>query len=404
MDFRHQLWEQRQKEVLCDVVLSFRGTDFPCHRCVLAATDGYFKTLLTSKYKESTENKFKIRAPITVGAFKQVLRFLYLGQIENVPLRDVMSVLTSASYFQIPKLADCANAAIKSISNLNDMTDIIESMTESNIVSIPPQLAANFDKYFDRLLSNPVMLSINYPLCVSLVSSPNIQIPDEESLLKFLDSYSKENNLSHSQSAKLASFIKWENLDPELSLQYKRIGRTIDRSVLLEYAKAYGDAMSIYPNSSQIALGISKKTEKKVTEYTKRYSNLPLQIFNVDLTNGNGSEYKLITDSISRYSGAKNVKRIGFEPGYSGTFFSIELFLEKMRDLSGINIRLEYLGSTDVSDFRITTDSSSTCAEFRQIIETGRLISQIIITFGGQRSKMTVDLKKIVLRGCLVKI
>ncbi|GFO22501.1 kelch-like 6 [Plakobranchus ocellatus] len=51
------LAEERQNPQFSDVTVSAGGVDFKCHKLVLAATSGFFRSLFSSGMKEAIENR-----------------------------------------------------------------------------------------------------------------------------------------------------------------------------------------------------------------------------------------------------------------------------------------------------------------------------------------------------------
>ncbi|XP_035685626.1 kelch-like protein 24 [Branchiostoma floridae] len=99
--FLAELASQRKNGEFLDVVVQVEGSEFPCHRAVLACTP-YFKTMLSSNFTESTSKAVQLHG-IDPSSFSKILDFLYTGEI-CIGKDDVQDVLQTAHMLQCEKI------------------------------------------------------------------------------------------------------------------------------------------------------------------------------------------------------------------------------------------------------------------------------------------------------------
>ncbi|XP_062856085.1 hypermethylated in cancer 1 like [Trichomycterus rosablanca] len=110
-----QLNQQRSKGFLCDVVIMVDNTLFRAHKCVLAATSSYFKSLVLH------DNLIHLDAELVdPDVFQKVLDFVYTGKLteecqeETEPVRNLNAYLTVANYLQLHDLASLCSSKLES--------------------------------------------------------------------------------------------------------------------------------------------------------------------------------------------------------------------------------------------------------------------------------------------------
>ncbi|XP_078702857.1 kelch-like protein diablo [Branchiostoma floridae x Branchiostoma belcheri] len=96
--------ELRQRNELCDVILSVDGQDIPAHRVVLAAVSPYFNAMFTHKVKESREYIVKLK-DMEANAIEEIVKFAYKGHVQ-VTQENVQAILNAASLLQLHKVQD----------------------------------------------------------------------------------------------------------------------------------------------------------------------------------------------------------------------------------------------------------------------------------------------------------
>ncbi|XP_057696333.1 zinc finger and BTB domain-containing protein 37 [Corythoichthys intestinalis] len=95
---------------LCDIVVHVEGRSFRAHKAVLAASSPYFRDH-TSLSQMSAVSLTVIRR---ASVFERLLGFCYTGRL-RLPLRDVVSYLTAASFLQMQEVIDRCTRVLEGI-------------------------------------------------------------------------------------------------------------------------------------------------------------------------------------------------------------------------------------------------------------------------------------------------
>ena len=98
--------KSRREKSLSDVTLDVEGQLFTAHRCVLAASSGFFNGLFTNDMAERSAQVVKLER-IPASVMDQLLSYLYTGEIQ-VSEANAEEVIASANYLLLPRLKSIA--------------------------------------------------------------------------------------------------------------------------------------------------------------------------------------------------------------------------------------------------------------------------------------------------------
>ncbi|XP_026156766.1 zinc finger and BTB domain-containing protein 8B [Mastacembelus armatus] len=109
-----ELNEQRKRDFFCDCSILVEGRVFKAHRNVLFAGSGYFRALLVHYLQDSGQRYSTASLDIvTADAFSVILDFLYSGRLA-LNRRNVIEVMSAASYLQMTDLVNFCKGYIRS--------------------------------------------------------------------------------------------------------------------------------------------------------------------------------------------------------------------------------------------------------------------------------------------------
>ncbi|XP_045164247.1 ankyrin repeat and BTB/POZ domain-containing protein 1-like isoform X2 [Mercenaria mercenaria] len=98
-----------------DVTFDVHGEKFPVHRCILSARSSYFADLFRTRWKGRKEIKLKHQM-IFPGAFKQIVQYLYSGQME-IPVDEIEPCITLAKQCKMDKLIELIEQKCKKLAS-----------------------------------------------------------------------------------------------------------------------------------------------------------------------------------------------------------------------------------------------------------------------------------------------
>ena len=99
-----------------DVTFVVEGVDVPAHRVVLATKSEYFRNMFFSSMQESSGNKIEMK-DVAVDTFKNVLSFLYTGELDVGLDNSVLALYKAADMYRLEDLkAFCLKMVDKELS------------------------------------------------------------------------------------------------------------------------------------------------------------------------------------------------------------------------------------------------------------------------------------------------
>jgi hypothetical protein len=81
------------------------------HRLILAYSSDFFRTLLSSDFKEKRQLMIRLNFPDPANVFPDILQFMYQGSL-SISLQNVVPLLTQADYLLMPELVTRCRAFI----------------------------------------------------------------------------------------------------------------------------------------------------------------------------------------------------------------------------------------------------------------------------------------------------
>ena len=161
--------ELRKKQLLCDTIFKVEEKHFHVHRCVLAATSPYFKTMFTEDWTEGQESIVELPDAKECG-FEQVLCFAYTGHAE-LNRENIGDVLMSANHYCYPALNElCVKYMLATIDENNCLRymKLAEMYDAKNVLDKADEIVLN---NYSTVVQDPAFVNISKDaLCQFLVS------------------------------------------------------------------------------------------------------------------------------------------------------------------------------------------------------------------------------------------
>ncbi|XP_064160084.1 zinc finger and BTB domain-containing protein 46-like [Anguilla rostrata] len=132
-----ELDEQRQHGVLCDACVVVEGKVFRAHKNVLLASSRYFKTLYCQARKVPGAGPGDAQATaattvthldiVTAAGFRVILDFIYSARLA-LTSRNVIEVMSAASYLQMTDIVQACHAFIKAALDISPRPEVAEDV------------------------------------------------------------------------------------------------------------------------------------------------------------------------------------------------------------------------------------------------------------------------------------
>ena len=120
---------QRKEEnaSLCDVVLSADGRKFSAHRCILAATSDYFRSMFhRNRFTESAKQEVELHS-ISSEALEIILETIYTGNLK-LNIDNVYNIVAAADHLMLSDVKGFCDNFLREIIKSTDPRAVREAL------------------------------------------------------------------------------------------------------------------------------------------------------------------------------------------------------------------------------------------------------------------------------------
>ncbi|XP_059202325.1 kelch-like protein 4 isoform X1 [Centropristis striata] len=204
-----------QHKQLCDVLLIAGDHKIPAHRLVLSAVSDYFAAMFTSDVREAKQEEIKMEG-VDPEALRSLVHFAYTGVLE-LKEETIESLLAAACLLQLSQVIQvCCNFLMKQLHPSNCLG--IRSFADAQGCVDLLNVAHNYTmEHFLEVIQNQEFLLLPTAEIVKLLSSDDINVPDEETIFQALMMWVRY-DVQHRQQdlGVLLAFIRLPLLPPQL--------------------------------------------------------------------------------------------------------------------------------------------------------------------------------------------
>ncbi|XP_064297340.1 kelch repeat and BTB domain-containing protein 3 isoform X1 [Phalacrocorax carbo] len=207
----------REQNIFFDFEILVKDEIIPCHRCVLAACSDFFRAMFEVNMKERDDGNVTI-SNLSPKAVKAFLDYAYTGKTE-ITNDNVEMLFQLSSFLQVSLLSKaCSDFLIRSIDLVNCLQ--LLSLSESyGSVRLFDHALDFVQHHFSMLLRSSEFLEMNFELLQKCLEADELNVPEEESVLKAVLQWTKHN--LEARQKYLPNLIKKVRLHqlPEKTLQ-----------------------------------------------------------------------------------------------------------------------------------------------------------------------------------------
>ncbi|XP_071772803.1 kelch-like protein 4 isoform X1 [Centroberyx gerrardi] len=204
-----------QHKQLCDVLLIAGDHKIPAHRLVLSAVSDYFAAMFTNDVREAKQEEIKMEG-VDPEALRSLVHFAYTGVLE-LKEETIESLLAAACLLQLSQVIQvCCNFLMKQLHPSNCLG--IRSFADAQGCVDLLNVAHNYTmEHFLEVIQNQEFLLLPTAEIVKLLSSDDINVPDEETIFQALMMWVRY-DVQHRQQdlGVLLAFIRLPLLPPQL--------------------------------------------------------------------------------------------------------------------------------------------------------------------------------------------
>ncbi|XP_069841793.1 kelch-like protein 4 [Dendropsophus ebraccatus] len=204
-----------QQKQLCDVLLIAGNYKIPAHRLVLSAVSDYFAAMFTNDVREAKEEEIKMEG-VDPDALKALVHYAYTGILE-LKEDTIESLLAAACLLQLSQVIEvCCNFLMKQLHPSNCLG--IRSFGDAQGCVELLRVAHSYTmEHFIEVIRNQEFLLLPANEIAKLLSSDDINVPDEETIFQALMQWVKHDVQTRQRDlGMLLSYIRLPLLPPQL--------------------------------------------------------------------------------------------------------------------------------------------------------------------------------------------
>ncbi|KAF1486267.1 Kelch-like protein 4, partial [Eudyptula minor novaehollandiae] len=204
-----------QQKQLCDVLLIVGDQKIPAHRLVLSAVSDYFAAMFTNDVREAKQEEIKMEG-VDPDALKALVRYAYTGILE-LKEDTIESLLAAACLLQLSQVIEvCCNFLMKQLHPSNCLG--IRSFGDAQGCTELLKVAHTYTmEHFTEVIKNQEFLLLPANEIAKLLSSDDINVPDEEAIFQALMMWVRHDLQNRQRDlGMLLSYIRLPLLPPQL--------------------------------------------------------------------------------------------------------------------------------------------------------------------------------------------
>ncbi|KAK9396533.1 Kelch repeat and BTB domain-containing protein 2-like [Crotalus adamanteus] len=192
-----QLKSFYEQQLLTDIVLIVEGTEFPCHKMVLATCSSYFRAMFMSGLSESKQTHIHLRN-VDAATFQIIITYAYTG---NLAINDttVEQLYETACFLQVDDvLQQCREYLIKKI-NAENCVRLLSFADFFSCEELKQSAKRMVEHKFTVVYHQEAFMQLSHDLLIDILSSDNLNVEKEETVREAAMLWLEYNTESRSQ-------------------------------------------------------------------------------------------------------------------------------------------------------------------------------------------------------------
>ncbi|XP_041374428.1 kelch-like protein 6 [Gigantopelta aegis] len=165
-------------QTLCDLVVKVEEEEFKCHKVIMAAMSGFFRSLLMSEMKETTDGSVTLET-ISAKTFSKVLRVIYEGK-NVVTSGSVQNLLKASVYLQVKILEDlCVNFLHDDL----DVNNAVGIWRIAQMYELRPLIRKAWQmiiRHFDQVSRTDEIFTLQKEELILILTDSQLNVPSED--------------------------------------------------------------------------------------------------------------------------------------------------------------------------------------------------------------------------------
>ncbi|XP_078544372.1 kelch repeat and BTB domain-containing protein 2 [Lissotriton helveticus] len=222
-----------EQQLLTDIVLIVEGTEFPCHKMVLATCSSYFRAMFMSGLSESKQTHVHLRN-VDSSSLQIIITYAYTG---NLAIKEstVEQLYETACFLQVDDvLHRCREYLIKKI-NAENCVRLLSFADLFSCEELKQSAKRMVEHKFTAVCHQEAFMQLSSDLLIDLVSSDNLNVEKEETVREAAMSWLEYNTVSRSQYlSTVLSHIRIDALSEVIQREWFQGLPPNDKSVVVQ--------------------------------------------------------------------------------------------------------------------------------------------------------------------------
>ncbi|KAM4705463.1 kelch repeat and BTB domain-containing protein 2 [Rhinophrynus dorsalis] len=186
-----------EQQLLTDIVLIVEGTEFPCHKMVLATCSSYFRAMFMSGLSESKQTHVHLRN-VDAASLQIIITYAYTGNLA-INESTVEQLYETACFLQVDDVLQlCREYLIKKI-NAKNCVRLLSFADLFSCEELKQSAKRMVEHKFTTVYHQDAFMQLSSELLIELVSSDNLNVEKEETVREAAMSWLDYNTVSRSQ-------------------------------------------------------------------------------------------------------------------------------------------------------------------------------------------------------------
>ncbi|GFN90259.1 kelch-like 25 [Plakobranchus ocellatus] len=181
------LAEERREAQFSDLTVSVGGVDFKCHKLVLAAISGFFRSLFSSGMKEALEGRVVLHGfaghDFSSDVFTDLMKWLYDGNL-ILSLENVFEILQLSDQLDIQVLFNECKEFLAQNLSVTNCVKVYNISVMHNYASLYKMSWDLLLKNFDNVFSSNDFRHLTFDCIKNLIHSPDLVSRSEDVVIE----------------------------------------------------------------------------------------------------------------------------------------------------------------------------------------------------------------------------
>jgi len=217
----NQLLSSFKNQIGTDISIKCQEETYKAHRFVLASASPVFRTMLYNNHgmKESSNGTIDLTSSenvIDYSAFSSVLEYMYSGSIEiQGSLDKCISVLKIAHLYEMNELFMSSEEILVPLVNCTNYLALFQLSRDYDLKRLCDQCVTVVAQNFETIRkgeNKEELIGLNVDEVVMLLSSSNMWVCDELTVVLFVELYASSNILNQEACVRLLDKVLGQNI------------------------------------------------------------------------------------------------------------------------------------------------------------------------------------------------